>query len=105
MVAGVTLGIGFGEVLNLDFFRKQQFLSVILPDPSTLIWYWRFGRAAMTFPVVFHWWFSGLCMATVSPVCNGGEVVGVSILPFYYFAVSVVKEFIAALSSCYPFGV
>ena len=25
----------------------------------------------MTFPVVFHRWFSGFCMATVSPVCNG----------------------------------
>ena len=30
---------------------------------------------------------------------------GVSIVPFYYFAVSVVEEFIAALSSSYPFGV
>ena len=28
----------------------------------------------MTFPVVFHWWISGLCMATVLPVCNGGRV-------------------------------
>ena len=25
----------------------------------------------MTFPVVFHGWFSGLYMATVSLVCNG----------------------------------
>ena len=74
MVAGVALGIGFGAVLNLHFLRKQQFLSVILPDPSTLIWYWWFGRAIMIFPVVFHWWFSGLCMATVSPVCNGGRL-------------------------------
>ena len=30
---------------------------------------------------------------------------GVSIVPFYYFAVSVVEEFIAALCSCYLFGV
>ena len=25
----------------------------------------------MAFPVVFHWWFIGLCMATVLSVCNG----------------------------------
>ena len=60
MAAGVALGIGFGAVLNLHFLSKQWFPSVILPDPSTLIRYWWFGRAVMTFPVVFHWWFSGL---------------------------------------------
>ena len=70
MAAGVALGIGFGVILNLHFFRKWLFLSVILPNPSTLIQYWGFGRSVMTFPVVFYWWFSGLCMATVLPVCN-----------------------------------
>ena len=40
IAAGVALGISFGVVLNLHFLRKQQFLSVILPDPSTLIRYW-----------------------------------------------------------------
>ena len=54
MAAGVALGIGSGAALNLHFLRKQRLLSVILPDPSTLIRYWRFGRAVMTFPVVFH---------------------------------------------------
>ena len=73
MAAGVALGIGFGAVLNLHFLRKRWFLSVVLPDPSTLIQYWRFGRTVMTFPPVFHWWFSGLCMATVLRVCNGGD--------------------------------
>ena len=68
MAASVTLGIGV--VLNFHFLRKRQFLSVILPDPS-LFGYWWFGRTVMTFPVVFHQWFSGLCMVTVLPVCNG----------------------------------
>ena len=54
MAAGVALSIGFGVVLNLHFLRKRQFLCVILPDPSTLIQYWRFSRAVMTFPIVFH---------------------------------------------------
>ena len=72
MAAGVALG--FGAVLNLHFLRKWRFLRVILPNPSTLIRYWQFGRAVMTFPVVFHWWFSKLCMATVLPVCNGGRL-------------------------------
>ena len=70
IVAGVALGIGFGAVLILHFLRKRRFLCLILPNPSTFIRYWRFGRAVMTYPVVFHWWFSGLCMATVSPVCG-----------------------------------
>ena len=56
----------------------------------------------MTFPVVFHRWLVGfvwlLCRLLL------GEVVGVSIVPFYCFDVSVVEEFIAALCSCYPFG-
>ena len=73
MAAGVALGIGFGAVLNLHFLRKRRFVSVVLSDPSTRIQYWRFGRAVMTFPLVFHWWFSGLWIATVSPVCNGGD--------------------------------
>ena len=51
MAAGVALGIGFGVVLNLHFLRKRWFLSVILPDPLTLIRYWHLGRAVMTFPV------------------------------------------------------
>ena len=71
MAAGVALGIGFGAVLNLHFLWKRRFLSVILPNPSTLIQYWRFGNTVMTFPVVFRRWSSGLCMATVSLVCNG----------------------------------
>ena len=74
MAADVALGIGFGAVLNSHFLRKRWFLSVILPSPSTLIQYWQFGMAVMTFPVVFHGWFIGLCMATVSAVCNGGRL-------------------------------
>ena len=68
IAAGVALG--FGAVLNLHFLRKRRFLSVILPDPSTLTQYWWFGWTIMTFLVVFHRWFSELCMATVLPVCN-----------------------------------
>ena len=34
-----ALGTGVGVGLSLHFLRKQQFLSVILPDPSTLIRY------------------------------------------------------------------
>ena len=37
---GVELDIGVGAGLSLHFLRKRQFLSVILPDPSTLIRYW-----------------------------------------------------------------
>ena len=35
----VALGIGVGEGLSLHFLRKRRFLSVILPEPSTLILY------------------------------------------------------------------
>ena len=35
--SGVALGIGVGVGLCLHFLRKQLFLSVILPDPLTLI--------------------------------------------------------------------
>ena len=55
----------------LHFLRKRRFLSVTLPDPSTLILYWCSGRTEIIFPVVFHWRLSGLWMVTVSPACNG----------------------------------
>ena len=67
----VTLGIGVGVSLILHFLKKWPFLNVILPDPSTLIWYWWSGRTVMIFPVVFHRQLSGLWIATVSPACNG----------------------------------
>ena len=51
MAAGLALGIGSGAVLNLHFLWKRRFLRVILPNPSTLILFWRFRRAGMTFPV------------------------------------------------------
>ena len=35
----VALGIGVGVGLSLHFLRKRRFLSVILPEPSTLILY------------------------------------------------------------------
>ena len=53
------------------FLWKWWFLSVSLPDPSTLIWYWWSGRKVMIFPIVFHWWLSGLWIAIVSSACNG----------------------------------
>ena len=67
----VALGIGVGVGLSLHFLRKRRFLSVILPEPSTLILYWRSGRAEIVFPVVFHWRLSGFWMVTVSPAFNG----------------------------------
>ena len=67
----VALGIGVGVGLRLHFLRKRRFLSVILPEPSTLILYWRSGRAEIIFPVVFHRRLSGFWMVTVSPACNG----------------------------------
>ena len=67
----VALGIGVGVGLSLHFLRKWRFLSVILPEPSTLILYWRSGRAEIIFPVVFHRRLSGFWMVTVSPACNG----------------------------------
>ena len=36
---GVALGIGVAAAVILHFLRKRRFLSVILPDPSTLILY------------------------------------------------------------------
>ena len=41
----------------------------------------------------------------MSPVYNGGKVVSIFILPFYYFGIVVVEEFFAALCRCYPFRV
>ena len=35
----VALGIGVGVGLSLHFLRKWRFLSVTLPEPSTLILY------------------------------------------------------------------
>ena len=67
----VALGIGVGAGLSLHFLRKRRFLSVILPEPSTLILYWRSGRVEIIFPVVFHQQLSGFWMVTVSPACNG----------------------------------
>ena len=46
---GVAPGIGVGVALIWHFLRKQQFLRVILPDPSTLIQYWQSGRTVMIF--------------------------------------------------------
>ena len=66
---GVALGIGVGAALISHFLKKQRFLSVILPDPTTLIQYWQSGRTMTIFPVVFHWRLSGLRIATVSPTC------------------------------------
>ena len=68
---GVALGIGVSAALISHFLWKQRFLSVSLPDPLTPIQYWQYGMTVMIFPVVFHWWLSGLWMATVSPACNG----------------------------------
>ena len=52
---GVALGIVVvGTGLRSHFLRKWRFLSVILPDLLTLIWYWRSGWAVMIFPIVFH---------------------------------------------------
>ena len=68
---GVALGIGVSAGLSLHFLRKRRFLSVILPEPSTLILYWCSGRAEIIFPVVFHRQLNGFWMVTVSPACNG----------------------------------
>ena len=56
-------------VWNFTFLKKWWFL--ILPDPSTLIWYWRSGRSVMILPVTFHWWLSWFCIATISPFWRG----------------------------------
>ena len=81
------------------FLRKWRFLSVILPDPSTLIRYWQFGRTVMIFPVVVHQRFSGLSIATVSPVTSLGwaKVVVISVEPFYHFGIVVVRDFFVVL--------
>ena len=50
----VALGIGVGAGLSSHFLRKWRFLSVILPDPLTLIRYCQSGRELMILPVVFH---------------------------------------------------
>ena len=36
---GVALGIRVGAGLSSHFLRKRHFLSVILPDPSILLWH------------------------------------------------------------------
>ena len=74
IVTGVEFGIGVGAALISHFLRKWWFLSMIFPDPSTLIWYWQSGKTVMSFPIVFHWWLSGLGMATVSAARNGYRI-------------------------------
>ena len=95
------------QVLHLAlisyFLWKWRLLSVIIPDPSILIQYWRSGRIVMIFPVVFHWRMSGfgelLCHQLITGkgceyICyifllfwhcvGGGFLIGiVQLLPFH----------------------
>ena len=48
------LRIGCGVTGVSSFLRNLRFHKVILPDPSTLIRYWLWGRISMTWPVVLH---------------------------------------------------
>ena len=44
LVASATeLDMGVGRILTINFFKKWEFLRVILSDPSTLIQYWKSG--------------------------------------------------------------
>ena len=67
---GVALDIEVDVALISHFHRKRLILSVILPDPSSLIKYWWSGNEVIIFPVVFHWRLNGLWIATVSPACG-----------------------------------
>ena len=49
---GLRIGCGVTRVSSL--LRNLRFRKVILPDLSTLIQYWLWGRVSMTWPVILH---------------------------------------------------
>ena len=62
---GGLLGIGSGIAGVSCFLRNLQFRKGILPDPSTLIWYWWLGRVSMIWTVVSHQQVLWHCIETV----------------------------------------
>ena len=59
-----ALGMEVDMVLNSNFFKKRWFLSVILPNLSTLIQYWWSGRTVITLPIMFYQQLSWFCLTT-----------------------------------------
>ena len=53
---------------TLSFLRNLRFCWVILPDPATLILYWRLGSVSTIRPAMFNRWLFGFWMETVSPL-------------------------------------
>ena len=47
-VSGTALGTENWIDVVSSFQRNRRFRKVILPDPSTLTWYWWLGRVSMT---------------------------------------------------------
>ena len=87
----VVLGIGASAALISHFFRKQWFLSVILPDPSTLFQYWKDSDdfSSSVLPVT-EWTLDSYSVTSSS----WAKVIGVSVIPFYYFGILVVEDFL-----------
>ena len=65
LLEGLRIGCGVTEALS--FLRNLQFHKVILPDLSTQIRYWLWGRVLMTWPVVFLWPLFVCCIDTICP--------------------------------------
>ena len=56
---GKALGMGVSIMGVLSFARNHRFLRVILPDPATLILYWRLGSISTIRPAMPHRWLFG----------------------------------------------
>ena len=78
------LRIGCGVTGVPSFLRNLRFRKVILPDPSTLIRYWLWGRVSMIWPVVFHRLLFVHWIDTICPFKSGRSVWAVRL----YFSMS-----------------
>ena len=67
-----------------SFLRNLRFRKVILPDPSTLIQYWLWGRVSMSWPVVLHRPLFVHWIDTICPFKSGRSVWAVRL----YFSMS-----------------
>ena len=74
-----ALGMGVSIMGVLRFLRNLWFHRVILPDPATLILYWRFGRVSTIRPAMSHRWIFGFWMETASLLQSGDKACAVQL--------------------------
>ena len=74
---GEALGMGVSIMGVLSFLRDLRLRRVILPDPATLILYWRLGSVSTIHPAMSHLWLFGFWMETVSLLQSGDKACAV----------------------------